>query len=403
MPKVVFSLNNYNKFVEFIGKDWVEEEYQKYLQTPSTITHPFIQTHSKVMSSSKHATVKDNLFLPKEIYLNMQLFPFKKYDLLGMFIENISTLIQSPTKFQMRLQNKREFQGAVFELFAICILLNNGYEITRIKEEESKTPDLYIKMGTNEFTVEVTVKNEPDNLHEEEISSRPLIEKVSKLLHDKKISTQLGISSNYSFKEYSETLFNLCEEVIINRKLGWNIFCDNNINIIFNKISSSWDDSFSSEELINNNSLLSLMPFNLGSNLEYLTNTNKKIKNVTEVAANYFVDITKSIKSTIVNKIEKEQVVEGVSSSIFVFVPHNILMNYDIDNMVLKAEIEKIISTSEIFETVFIIIEYFGKRNDIWEFNFDIIKINNPNKPEEALLNIAPFETEVYTVNDSES
>ena len=33
----------------------------------------------------------------------------------------------------------------------------------------------------------------------------------------------------------------------------------------------------------------------------------------------------------------------------------------------------------------------------------NIIKINNPNKPEEALLNIAPFETEVYTVNDSES
>jgi hypothetical protein len=53
MVQIKLLLENYNKFVDYIGKEWVEENYFKFLSDPNSVNHPFISIHSNILNSFK--------------------------------------------------------------------------------------------------------------------------------------------------------------------------------------------------------------------------------------------------------------------------------------------------------------------------------------------------------------
>jgi len=161
MPKVMLSLSNYNKFVDFIGRDWLEENTARYLDKPDGGAHAFVPMHLQMMS---YTPLMGSI--PKRIYMQQRLCWYQKFSFLGSFVDLVEPLLPNPTRFRRRLRESDHFDNTVFEMLTMGILINSRYQVIKLKEGQHHTPDYLATSPTTMFTVEATRKNIPGKIED---------------------------------------------------------------------------------------------------------------------------------------------------------------------------------------------------------------------------------------------
>lgn len=287
MVKVKMSLDNYNKFVSFIGKDWVEENYSQYLKDPNKTNHPFIRIHSNIQNATKY----DRKFIPKEIYYNMLLKNYQKFNFIGSFIELLDAILPNPARFKNDLRNPTQFEDTLFEVISFGILINTGFKFEKVKEEEGKlSPDFLIKNEESQFSVECTRSNIPGDVKKQEESSSKFFEDLEEYLDEIKSNCQIHLTTSSSLNDEYNELLQLTKEVIDRRATDIYRFNDNGI-IIYHTLSKfQIGEEHELQEFLQSCPAVSIVPSNLGSRLLYETNL-KKVMNVREISLNYEINI----------------------------------------------------------------------------------------------------------------
>lgn len=399
MVKVKLSLENYNKFVDFIGKEWVEDNYIKFLDNPNSISHPFIMTHSNILNSHKYN--KD--IIPKEIYNNILLKNYQKFNFIGSFIKKIKDKIPNPTRFQNDLKNPNQFEDTLFEIISFGILINSKYELGKKKEEENKgNPDFYINDKITDFTIECTRCNIPGDINEQSENASRFLTEIENYFDEIKCNSQIYLTTSQSFKDEYDNLFQLAKEVLNKKESGKFSYCNDCI-IFYNTISHyEVDEEHEMKDFITEHPLLSMLPSNLGSSLFFKSNL-KTVRNVREICINYEKDVYRKIRSTLLNKISKDQSIDPLPHHVFIMIPANFTTFYDIDNEKLKEELSELLKQSDRINSVFIIHERFYKDdNEIWGYRIEWNEVENENTEltTSHRISLNQFEYENYIVEE---
>jgi len=376
------SLKNIDKFVDFLGADWVKNNSETYQRNQSN-AHPFIVEYSKIINSEKTRELIKNL--PKDIKMNYSLKPYLLFDFLGKLIEKIESNLPNPQKFKNRLKNRFEYETAVYELLCCAILIHNGYFPKWLKTtKNNNTPDFEVNNEKERFTVEVTTKNVSKMMAQEEIYAQLLMKNIEKYSERKNLTFQLYITTkSISYKEEIQSLIQLCKEVIDRGISGEYLYYENKICISLINFDKSEKCYPSVDEFFRQNSSLKFLPNNCGYDQTFSfckKNENETaFKNIIEVAVNHEIEIHKNIHSSLKNKIKKNQHIPNTPHLLMMVLPQHVSFHQNIDinllekqtKMILKEHVPKI-------NYVVFIREQFGEyEKRTWGYDFQVSLVKN--------------------------
>ncbi len=399
MVKVKLSLENYNKFINFIGKDWINENYKNFLKNPNSISHPFIKIHSSIQNA--HNYKKE--IITKEIYFHILLKNYQKYSFIGSFIDSFEDKLPNPTRFKNDLQNPDQFENTLFEIISYGILNNSSYEVEKKKEEKGKgNPDFYIKTNDTDFTVECTRRNIPDVVNEQSDSSTKLISDIESYLENKNINCQFYLSTSQSLKNEHENLLQLSKEVIDKKETGKYSYNNNSINFYYTYSKFRLDEEHEIKDFFDIYPSISMIPSNLGSSMIFQSNL-EKVKNIREISINYEVNIYSKIRSTLLNKISKIQNIEDLPHHVFLMIPETFTTLYELDKDKLNEALSDLLEKANKINSVVIVYESFKKdQKDSWGYRIDWEIIENKSKEikNSHYLGLVELEEESYIIDE---
>ena len=397
-------LDDYYKFVRFIGEDWVKDCYLKFKENIREGGHPFIIAHDYIINSNTLAKNYREYSLPKNVYMQRSLMNYQKYSLIGSIIDRISDKIPNSKQLKERLKNEKTFHGTIYELLSVAILINNSYKIEFIKPEPSKSqPDFTINKGGEKIGIEVTSKADPPNISSEYDAGNKLVENTYEYMYSKKLSGLLYISTCDSYKRSIDNILQLCKEVINKNESGEYIYCDGKIKITLLVNEHIWDKNIYTNWEQNEIAIHPMFMNNLNYCIFYEGDLKGNFKNIIEIMTNYEeIDIHSSIINTIKNKIDKKQILEGLPHYLFMHLPFWLNQRQTIEIERIEDEIMKILNDVNYCNGIVFIKERFGKdRNNAWSYWLEFFEIQNENKEIEnriEKLNLKEFEKETIQV-----
>ena len=166
----------------FIGKSWLEEELKQ--KEP----HPLAFWYKKTKEDY------DTFNKTGKGPFNEQTFYFIQ------FAKNLGKVMNviDKDRFRERLRDNKKFEKVSYEIQIATKYIDDGYNVTFVKEGELKTPDL--KIQTKSGTVYVECKKK-DQATARDIEVQTIWEEVSRRLSEKMNILKL----NYSFNIFSDS------------------------------------------------------------------------------------------------------------------------------------------------------------------------------------------------------
>jgi len=399
MVKIKLSLDYYNKFIDFIGRDWINENYEQYLKNPNSIKHPFVKIHSNIQNAHKY----NKKIIPKEVYYHILLKNFQKYSFIGSIVDRLENKIPNPTRFKNDLKNPDQFENTLFEIISFEVLRNSKYKVEKKKEEKGKgNPDFYIKSNNIDFTVECTRRNIPNEINEQDGSGKKFMSDIGSYLENNKINCQFYLSTSESIKDQYNNLLQLSKETIDKKETGLYSYNNGTINIYYTTSRFRLDEEHYLKDFFKEYPSVSMIPSNLGSDMIYQTNLDK-VRNVYEISLNYEINIYSKVRSTLLNKISKIQNIDDLPHHVFVMIPETFVTFYELDKERLKDALSDLLLQTKEINSVVVVYESFKqKRKNTWGYRIDweIIENENDEIQNAHRLKLIEFEEEFCIVTE---